>query len=440
MHDSRTTQNDTADLRALEPPEPGLLAIVARAVPSSLLIPLVGGELVVGRSLLAKLGADDVRMSREHVHVSSGPTGWRFRDLESRNGSFVDGVRFTGAHVACAPRVLRAGETLFLPVADVRQLAGRAVEIVDGVVFGSAFRRAFEQISRAAEAGASLHLHGETGVGKELAARYFHARGKHARGPFVAVNCAAVPPQIAERLFFGVRRGAYTGADADADGFLQAADGGTLFLDEIADLDLAVQAKLLRTLESREVVPLGASKARSVDLTLVSATAVDLEECVARKTFREDLYFRVARPAVRVPPLRDRLDEIPWLASEAAKGSAASLHFSFVEAALCRAWPGNVREFLVEARTAVRAANDEGAATVRAGHLGPGAGALLTSGPNARPTEADLEESARRAEIVEALRRERGNIAATARRLGIHRTQLRRLLVRLEIDAHAIGR
>jgi transcriptional regulator with GAF, ATPase, and Fis domain len=298
-----------------------------------------------------------------------------------------------------------------------------------------------DHVGRVAMTGDVLHLHGETGVGKDVAARIFHKSGRRSKGPFVPVNCAAIPASIAERLFFGVRRGAYTGADEDADGFVQSADGGTLFLDEIADLDLAVQAKLLRTLESGEVVPLGGAKPRRVDLAAVSATTVHLETRVAERAFRQDLFFRIARPAIHVPPLRERAEEIPWLASRIASDLGRQLHVSFVEAALCRAWPGNVRELLAEVRAATQSAGDEGSPSVRAVHLAPSAGALFEKTAAAtRTTEADEERRRQHSEIVEALRREGGNVAATARRLGLHRTQLRRLMARHEIDPHAYGR
>jgi transcriptional regulator with GAF, ATPase, and Fis domain len=337
--------------------------------------------------------------------------------------------------------VLRAGDTLFLPVADVRAFVAHPIESVNGIVLGPTLHRVFDSISRVAASSSVLHIQGETGVGKELAARHFHERGPRARGPFVPVNCAAIPAPVAERLLFGVRRGTYTGADTDAEGFIQAADGGTLFLDEIADLDLNVQGKLLRTLELGELLPLGAAKARKVDVAFLSATAAPLEERVATKAFRQDLYFRIARPLVRVPPLRDRLEEIPWLAADVVRiaGAPAQLHVSFVEAALCRAWPGNVRELLAETRVAVQASREDGSEIIRAGHLAPGAGALFEQALAARPTEADLARERQRIQLVEALRREGGNVAAAARRLGMHRTQLRRVLLRLGIDAHAIG-
>src|SRR5262249_25883004 len=155
---------------------------------------------------------------------------------------------------------------------------------------------------------------------------------------------------IAERLLFGAKRGAFSGADADADGYLQAADGGTLFLDEIAELGLAVQAKLLRVLENKEVLPVGATRARPIALRLCSATHKGLRAQVEAGRLREDLFFRIATPQVSVPPLRQRLEEIPWLLQVAAQSVAPNLKLSasLVETCLLRSWPGNVRELLAE--------------------------------------------------------------------------------------------
>jgi transcriptional regulator with GAF, ATPase, and Fis domain len=269
----------------------------------------------------------------------------------------------------------------------------------------------------------------------------------------VPVNCAAIPHGIAERLLFGVRRGAYSGAEADAEGYVQAADRGTLFLDEVADLDLQVQAKLLRALELREVMALGAARPRAVDLHFCSASNRDLRAQVTSGKLREDLYYRIARPAVTLPPLRERPEEMPMLI-ERELGRVVpdlSLHVSLVEACLLRPWPGNVRELLVEARSAAQAALMQGTRRVESRHLDPGAGEPLAgSVPDApaeesppstpRPSPRETRSRTRpldareRARIEEVLRREEGNVAAAARALGMHRTQLRRLIGR-----HGIG-
>ncbi|MFP2913649.1 sigma 54-interacting transcriptional regulator, partial [Pyxidicoccus sp. 3LFB2] len=197
-----------------------------------------------------------------------------------------------------------------------------------------------ERVAPAAAAGETLLITGESGTGKELAARAYHQSGPNARGRFVAVNCAAVPASVAERLLFGSRRGAYSGAEADTDGYLQAADKGVLFLDEVAELSPEVQAKLLRVLETREVMALGAFRAQPVDVRVCSATHKDLRAAASAGQFRADLYYRLAQAEVHLPPLRERLEDVPWLLAHALKGTPApALHATYVEACLSRPGP-----------------------------------------------------------------------------------------------------
>src|SRR5207302_10793306 len=172
------------------------------------------------------------------------------------------------------------------PVEDVRPYLGATVQRLEKMVRGPRLERAWHVLARAANAGDSVHIVGESGSGKELAAQAFHRLGPRKDGPFVAVNCASIQPGVAERLLFGAKRGAYSGA-IDAEGYLQAAHGGTLFLDEIAELEPAVQAKLLRTLETGEVLPLGAARPRTVDVRVVSATHKVLRVEVGAGRFRE---------------------------------------------------------------------------------------------------------------------------------------------------------
>src|SRR5262249_22749166 len=154
--------------------------------------------------------------------------GFRVRDLGSRNGTFLDGKRLTGSQVAASGRVVRIGDTLLILCQDVKRYRGASVELEEGLVIGPTLREAWKAIGRAAEEGQCLHIRGETGTGKELAAREFNRVSRKKKGPFIAVNCATIPEAIAERLLFGTQRGAYSGASTDATGYFQAADGGTL--------------------------------------------------------------------------------------------------------------------------------------------------------------------------------------------------------------------
>jgi transcriptional regulator with PAS, ATPase and Fis domain len=185
----------------------------------------------------------------------------------------------------------------------------------------------------------------------------------------VSISCAAIPASLAERLLFGVKRGAFSGAEADVDVYLQSADGGTLFLDEVGELDLAVQAKLLRALETREVLPLGATRPRKVSFALCTATLASLEMRVQQGRFRSDLYFRIGRPAAEIPPLRSRREETTWLIAHALRGKPIRVSASFVEAALLRPWPGNLREQFAAVRSAAELVESEGGAVLRREHL-----------------------------------------------------------------------
>lgn len=205
------------------------------------------------------------------------------------------------------------------------------------------------QIVRLARSMAPVAIYGESGSGKELAARDIHAQSPRADKPFVAVNCGAIPESLMEAEFFGYRKGAFTGAAEDRDGFFQAANGGTLLLDEVADLPLAMQVKLLRAIQERRVRKLGATMEEPVDVRLISATHQHLERCVEQGKFRQDLYYRLNVIELNLPPLRERRDDIEILAAAilgrlASSGVEAVLAPNALDALCAYAFPGNVRE------------------------------------------------------------------------------------------------
>jgi transcriptional regulator with PAS, ATPase and Fis domain len=405
-------------------PLPGAVKVFSRGAACFVPRALDPRRTVVGRDADCDVVGDDPSMSRRHAALRFDAGAWHLEDLGSRNGSFLDGI--PAPRIGGATGVLAVGDTLFLLCDDIRPLLAQAVELTDRIVIGPALRRAWRSIEQIAQTSSTVHVHGETGSGKELAARRFHDAGPRADGPLVAVNCAALPTAIAERLLFGVRRGAYSGADAHADGYLAAADGGTLFLDEIAELSLDVQAKLLRVIENRELLPLGAARPQRIDLGFVTATNGDLRAQVESERFRKDLYFRIGRPIVSLPPLRERREDIAFLVERALAQIAPPRqpHASLVEAALQRVWPGNVRELMREVAHAAGSA--PGAERVRAAHLDPLAGCAIDGG--ALAVTPEVEDDAIR--IREALLRWQGNVSRAARALGMHRTQLRRWIAR----------
>ena len=427
-----------------EKPVPGLVKIFSGGRAQCLPFRLDGGPVVLGRFPSTGVTVvDDDRISKRHTELTVRGAGVRITDLGSRNGTYVDGVRVEDETYAKLPRILRLGQSLLLFVPDIRLFRTAGVEMTADEVVGPTLRRSRLAIQQAAEGGDSLLLTGPSGSGKELAARAFHA-ASGAKGSFLPVNCATIPPGLAERLLFGARKGTYSGATADSEGYVQAADGGTLFLDEVAELDVAVQPKLLRVLESHEVVSLGASQARKVDVRVCCATLKDLRGEVQNGRFREDLYFRISGPEVRLPALIERLEDLPWLIARELERVDPRLtaHPLFVEVCALRAWPGNVRELLREIKRAGREAIADGRIVVRDRDLSETAGRELGAAtpvaiaaiPPAQ-TSADFSREA----IEAALKREQGNVTRAARHLGLHRNQLRRWLTKNGVDPRAFG-
>lgn len=271
-------------------------------------------------------------------------------------------------------------------------------------------------------------IHGESGTGKERVARAVHEASGRAAGPFVAVDCAALPQGLAQAELFGHERGAFTGASHARDGVVQAADGGTLFLDEVGDLPAGTQAALLRTLADGTVQRLGALERRVADIRVVAATSRDLQVEVDAGRFRADLRFRLAAARVDVPSLRDRGDDVSLLADilldaaceEAGRGRLA-LGDAARRAVLADRWPGNVRQLSnALRRAAVFADGDE----VTVEDLGLRAPVMVTQ------SLAEARAEAERAYIEGVLRATQGNVSAAARRAGVHRTELHRLMRR----------
>jgi two-component system response regulator FlrC len=300
-------------------------------------------------------------------------------------------------------------------------------------------RALLDLAARVAQSDVTVLLTGESGTGKEVYARFIHARSKRSAGPFIAVNCAAIPEQMLEALLFGHEKGAFTGAQARSAGKFVQANGGTLLLDEITEMELSLQAKLLRVLQEREVEPLGASKPVPLDVRVLATSNRDLEQTVRDGEFREDLYYRLSVFPIEIPPLRERPGDVAALARRfvAARGGALSL----TDAALARlasySWPGNVRELenvmqrallLCDAAGAIEPRHlvlDERARVARSGSVttsSSGAGASALGSPSSGLADELWEEETRR--IVTALTSSRGREQA-AEQLGISGRTLR---------------
>ena len=429
----RETIDDVSTVAGEEPGAPVAVLVCVGTKPDVRVLD-IGKKLDLGRSVV-----DDDRVSKEHATIRFERGAWLIADRGSRNGTFVDGERISNEVRAHGTVVVRIGHSVFLLVPDGRGYAEATNDTGEHVV-GPELARLYGQVKRHAQSP-TLLVHGESGSGKELVARLYHVSGAHGSGPFVAVNCAAIPEGVAERLLFGAKKGAFSGAQ-DAEGYLQSADGGTLFLDEIADLDPAVQAKLLRAIETHEVTPVGANAPIAIDLGVVAASHRELRSAVAAKSFREDLYYRLARAVVHVPPLRARkLDIARLIVREvAAVDRKLGAHARLVETCCVRPWPGNVRELIAAVHQAALAARDAGRDVVRPEDLPEGAGLPLDA-PVPTPQSADRSApvatpgSLDKPAVLAALEAANGVVSAAARTLGLHRTQLYRLM-----DKYGIAR
>ena len=426
------TQEDSFASTGSRRTTPGVVIVFTGGRAACTAFELEDRRLVLGRDCPGGATIDDARMSRRHVEISLDAAGWTVRDLGSRNGTSVDGCRASGAVTSAHPPVFRFGRTVALSVADVLPFAAGLPMLESDVVLGPTLRTALTEVAATASAGRDLLLLGESGSGKEMAAQHFHRAGSRRSGPFVAVNCAAIPPGIAERLLFGTLKGAYSGASAEALGYVQSADGGVLFLDELGELALEVQAKLLRVIETKEVLPVGASRARRVDAAFCLATNRDLRDAISRGEFRKDLYYRMTGCEVALPPLRERREEIPWLMQLAAASEAPGLELEaeLVEACMLRPWPGNVRELLGELRRVARVA---GADSTRIPlRLLPSQAGHAVASEQSRPPPGRRPPVT--AQAVERALREARSVSAAARLLGVHRSHLYRLIRQFGID------
>ena len=295
-----------------------------------------------------------------------------------------------------------------------------------------------EMIDKVARSQAPVHISGESGTGKELVARLIHDSGPRAAGPFVPVNCGAIPAELMESEFFGHRKGSFTGAINDKAGLFQCAQNGTLFLDEIADLPLAMQVKLLRVIQEKKVRPVGAAQEDSVDVRVLSATHRNLSNMVADGEFREDLYYRINVIELNVPALRDRGDDVLQLADHILNRLDPDVSFaSDARDALLRyGFPGNVRELenMLERAVTLCSAGSIAAADLHMRNNGDDSNNNNAGGGLSGGKLGDQVEDVQRQAIIEALEKTRYNKTAAAKLLGLSFRQLRYRIKKLNIE------
>ncbi len=434
MGHTKARDTATAHTGIKETAQPWVLTVVHSPDASKVRQTLVLSEtLVIGREGDAPLGGiSDRRLSRRHASLTPKGEQVELLDNDSHNGMFVDGKKIKNVSTN-KRRVIRLGDTLLLLERDdptSLECSDRATLIGESRVFIEACLKA----KSAAASKLPVLLLGETGVGKEVFARAVHDWSER-RGRFVDLNMAALPAELAESQLFGHMRGSFTGAYRDEQGAFEVADQGSLFLDEIGELPHFLQSKLLRVLETHEFVPVGATRARQSDVLVIAATNADLHREVEAKTFRRDLFARLAGVVVRIPPLRERLADVPLLLRHFFGERAIELSAGFIEAAMLHGWSMNVRELkTVSARLAlldipllerVHFAQIIAEFAPQPAQEEPEAEAASGDARLPRPSREELEE---------VLRRYRGNVNRTATHYGRAVKQIYRWIEQQDID------
>ncbi len=408
----------------------------AGATPGSLR--LDAGPVVLGAGRDCDLVVDEPTVSRRHAELSLVPEGVAVRDLGSKNGLFYLGRRFYGVVLPPGSRFL-LGAVEFELTADIAALQRADDCSVDryGDLVGAsaAMHDVFRMLARLEGSTVSVLITGESGTGKELVARAIHEHSLVREGPLVCVNCGALGRELARSELFGHERGAFTGAIARREGAFRAAHAGTLFLDEVAELPLDVQPLLLRALESGSVAPVGGSRDEQVRVRLLAATHRDLAEEVAAGRFRQDLYYRIRVVSLELPALRAREQDIVPIAQRFAFAAGMGpLPDDFAAALREHSWPGNVREL----RNAVEAFAAVGATPARseppATDLQSSIEHFVDAGRTYQEQKDELVQLFTRTYFRQLLSRTEGNRSEAARRSGMQRSYLVRLLAKLGLS------
>jgi transcriptional regulator with PAS, ATPase and Fis domain len=411
-------------------------------------VALTDGVARVGAAPGNQLRLTDPTVSRVHCEIRVRPDGILVRDCGSTNGTYVEGVRVREGEVrpgaivrvgASAFRVESSGGEAFLPVSDrvsFGECVGASIEM----------RRLYSTLERVAPTTSTVLIEGETGTGKDVVARSLHAASPRASGPFVPIDCGAIPVTLIESELFGHVRGAFSGAQTDRRGVFEEADHGTLFLDEIGELPIHVQPKLLRAIEARAVRRLGSNVERPIDVRIVAATNRSLARCVNEGTFREDLYYRLAVVEVTLPPLRARRDDIATLARHFYErlGGGPALTPEFIATITGRGWPGNVRELrnFIERSVSLGLVAESsspagGAARPRDALAKDALEALVPLHLPLKEARDAWTESFESIYVRSLLKKTGGNLTRAAELAGVNRRFMQRLVARLALGSSA---
>jgi DNA-binding NtrC family response regulator len=418
------------------------------AVPKLVAIsgPSTGRGFAVTRSL-ATIGrhptndfvVEDPRVSGAHLELTRIGDRIRVRDVGSSNGTWIGTTRVHDVELGPGVELTIGDSTLRVEVEESAPASTAAVlrESFGQLVGRStAMRELFATLERIASKELAVLIHGETGTGKEEVARAIHQASTRASGPFVVIDATSLPETLAESLLFGHEKGAFTGAHERRIGFFEAATGGTVFIDEVGELPSTLQAKFLRVLERREIIRVGGHTPTPIDVRVLSATNRDLRNAIDKGRFREDLYFRLAQVRVFVPPLRDRLEDLPLISAKLlARADADSMiDVDALEHLSSMPWPGNVRELNNVLLRAAALAQD--GVIRRQDVAGEGEGfrgtavertPLDLSGTFSQAKDRAIERF-ERAYLALLMKRAQGNLSAAARQADVARHHLRDLL------------
>ena len=451
-------------------PTPGLVLIYSRLhehLPAAL--PFTGDVTTLGRESDNTLSIPEAAVSRHHARIEKRPDGHWILDQGSTNGTVINGYKVS-AHRLSPHDVVRVGDTIFRHTPrgvygfGAYRLDGTTVETArphphrvknSPIVGGLQVDALLAQLEKVSNTELAVVVRGESGTGKELVACEVH-RLSGRRGHLQAINCAALPANLLESELFGYRKGAFTGATSDKMGLVQAAHGGTLFLDEIGDMPLEAQAKLLRVLQEKKVLPIGATQPIDVDVRVVCATHRDLDAYVAEGRFRGDLLARLREFSVMLPPLRERREDLHRLVRHflaRAGHPHTRVSFPYMLALAHYDWPYNVRELesAVKLSLALCDGQELDLPHLPAGlqkaldHHGQPPPAEVTAPamqvpvqiPEGAKTTSPRSKAPSEAELRALLAEHAGNIAAVGRALGKKRMQIHRWLKKYDIDIEA---
>lgn len=444
-----TTNKDTRLLSVPElrpKPEVGVVRLdwVDSRGPQSV---VVNRRSIVGSSDHVDVRVEDDTVSRLHVELSPDIGGFWVRDLESKNGTWLQGVRIERERIEGFAR-LRIGSVKVAVVPVVaeppreRSVASASDGFGDLRGASAPMQALYGMLSLVAASDSPALVCGETGTGKELVARAIHRASSRASGPFVVVDCGALPESLLDAELFGHARGAFTGATGERAGSIESAHGGTVFIDEIGELPIDLQPKLLRVLEAKTVRRLGENRHRAVDVRFIFATHRDLAQRVADGLFREDLFFRINVLYVDVPPLRERLDDLGTLIQHFLGPDHPPLDDALLTELRQRRWSGNVRE-LRNFVARLRAVGLDGAMKMENRERRAVSAETQVPRPhieNAEPLRAFRQRWLAQGEaeyVSQLLERHDNNVTAAARTAGVDRTHFHRMMRKYGIDRGA---